>query len=102
MLEFEKGKEVSPPSLAAAIIDNFIEYVENEIKDALSRSPLVKALDYAKKHLSGFKNILLNGYWKLIIMLLKEPLNLLLLEERIFYSQILLKAQQLALSCIVL
>lgn len=46
----------------APIIDNFIEYVETEIKDALPRSPLGKALDYAKKHLPGLKNVLLDGF----------------------------------------
>lgn len=45
----------------APIIDSFIEYVEREIKDALPRSPLGKALEYAKKHLPGFKNVLLDG-----------------------------------------
>lgn len=45
----------------APIIDNFIDYVETEIKDALPRSPLGKALDYAKKHLPGLKNVLLDG-----------------------------------------
>ena len=43
------------------IIDAFIEYVEREIKDALPRSPLGKALEYAKKHLPGLKNVLLDG-----------------------------------------
>ena len=43
------------------ILDNFIEYVETEIKNALPRSPLGKALDYAKKHLPGLKNVLLDG-----------------------------------------
>lgn len=43
------------------IIDNFISYVEQEIKDALPRSPLGKALDYAKKHLPGLRNVLLDG-----------------------------------------
>lgn len=37
------------------IINNFIQYVEREIKDALPGSPLGKLLDYAKKHLSGLK-----------------------------------------------
>lgn len=45
----------------APIIDNFMEYVEREIKDALPRSPLGKALEYAKKHLPGLKNVLLDG-----------------------------------------
>ena len=43
------------------ILDNFIEYVEIEIKNALPRSPLGKALEYAKKHLPGLKNVLLDG-----------------------------------------
>ena len=68
------------------ILDNFIEYVETEIKNALPRSPLGKALEYAKKHLPGLKNVLLYGSLEtLIIMLLKELLNLLLLEERNSY-----------------
>jgi hypothetical protein len=45
----------------APVLDNFIEYVERELKDALPRSPLGKALDYAKKHLPGLKNVLLDG-----------------------------------------
>lgn len=45
----------------APIIDNFINYVGREIKDALPRSPLGKALDYTKKHLPGLKNVLLDG-----------------------------------------
>ena len=45
----------------APVIDDFIEYVEREIKDALPRSPLGKALDYSKKHLPGLKNVLLEG-----------------------------------------
>lgn len=42
----------------APIIDDFIEYVEREIKAALPRSPLGEGLDYAKKHLAGLKNFL--------------------------------------------
>lgn len=45
----------------APLIDNFIDYVEREIKAALPRSPLGKALEYAKKHLPGLKNVLLDG-----------------------------------------
>jgi hypothetical protein len=45
----------------APIIDDFIDYVEREIKDALPTSPLGKALDYAKKHLPGLKNVLMDG-----------------------------------------
>lgn len=43
------------------IIDDFILYLEREIKDALPKSPLGKALAYAKEHLSGLKNVLLDG-----------------------------------------
>jgi hypothetical protein len=43
------------------IKDNFIDYVEREIINALPRNPLGKALDYAKKHLPGLKNVLLDG-----------------------------------------
>lgn len=45
----------------APIIDNFINYVEKEIKDTLPRCPLGKTLDYAKKHLPELKNVLLDG-----------------------------------------
>ncbi|MCY6958462.1 hypothetical protein [Clostridium brassicae] len=44
-------------------INNFIDYVEREIKDALPRSPLGKALDYAKKHLPGLKNVLFRWFF---------------------------------------
>ena len=44
-----------------SIIDKFIEYTEIEIKNALPKSPLGKALEYAKKHLPGVKNVLLDG-----------------------------------------
>ncbi|QAA34759.1 MULTISPECIES: hypothetical protein [Clostridium] len=46
----------------APVLDNFIEYVEREIKDALPRSHLGKSLDYAEKHLLGLKNVLLDGF----------------------------------------
>lgn len=45
----------------APILDNFIDYIEREIKNALPRSPLGKALEYAKKHVPGLKNVLLDG-----------------------------------------
>lgn len=45
----------------APLIEDFIDYVEREIQNALPRSPLGKALDYAKKHLPGLKNVLLDG-----------------------------------------
>ena len=32
------------------------------MKNALPKSPLGKALDYAKKHLPGIKNVLLDGF----------------------------------------
>ena len=50
-----RSKQLTP------IIDKFIEYVEIEIPNALPRSPLGKALEYAKKHLPGLKNVLLDG-----------------------------------------
>ena len=37
----------------AHIMDNFIKYIDTEIKDSILRSPLGKALDYAKKYLHG-------------------------------------------------
>lgn len=42
-------------------MDDFISYVEREINDALPKSPLGKALAYAKEHLPGLKNVLLDG-----------------------------------------
>ena len=45
----------------APILDNFIDYIEREIQNALPRSPLGKALKYAKKHVPGLKNVLLDG-----------------------------------------
>lgn len=50
-----RSKKLTP------IIDKFIEYVQIELQNALPRSPLGKALDYAKKHLPGLKNVLLDG-----------------------------------------
>lgn len=50
-----RSKQLTP------IINKFIEYVNVEIQNALPRSPLGKALDYAKKHLPGLKNALLDG-----------------------------------------
>ena len=45
----------------SSIIDDFINYVDIEIKDALAKSALGKALAYAKNHLPGFKNVLKDG-----------------------------------------
>lgn len=42
------------------IIDEFINYIDIEIQNALPKSPLGKALDYAKKHVPSLKNVLLN------------------------------------------
>ena len=55
-IRFEARKEKLSP-----IIDEFIEYIEAEIKNALPKSPLGKALDYARKHVPSLKNILING-----------------------------------------
>lgn len=43
------------------ILDNFIEYIDKEILLALPRSPLGKALDYAKKHVPSLKSVLVDG-----------------------------------------
>jgi transposase len=43
------------------ILENFSEYINKEIPEALPRSPLGKALDYAKKHVPSLKNVLLDG-----------------------------------------
>ena len=45
----------------ASILDDFIEYIDKEILLALPRSPLGKALDYAKKHVPSLKTVLLDG-----------------------------------------
>ncbi|MBE6051188.1 MAG: IS66 family transposase, partial [Clostridium sp.] len=45
----------------APILDDFIEYIDKEIILALPRSPLGKALDYAKKHVPSLKTVLLDG-----------------------------------------
>ena len=45
----------------AVILENFLEYIDKEIPSALPRSPLGKALDYAKKHVPSLKNVLLDG-----------------------------------------
>ncbi|MBE6050131.1 MAG: IS66 family transposase, partial [Clostridium sp.] len=44
----------------APILDDFIEYIDKEILLALPRSPLGKALDYAKKHVPSLKTVLLD------------------------------------------
>jgi len=43
------------------VFDEFQEYVEREIKDAVPKSPLGKALDYTKNVLPGIKTFLENG-----------------------------------------
>lgn len=57
---YNKRFEIRAEKLAP-IIDSFISYTDKEIKDALPRSPLGKALEYARKHLPGLKNVLLDG-----------------------------------------
>lgn len=55
-IRFEVRKEKLTP-----ILDEFMEYIEIEVRNALPKSPLGKALDYAKKHVPSLKNVLLNG-----------------------------------------
>lgn len=45
----------------APIIDEFIDYIDVELQNALPKSPLGKALDYAKKHVPSLKKVLLDG-----------------------------------------
>ncbi|MGL5084481.1 MAG: IS66 family transposase, partial [Clostridium sp.] len=47
--------------LLTPLIDQFIDYIGIEIQNALPKSPLGKALEYAKKHVPSLKNVLLNG-----------------------------------------
>ena len=51
----ERNSKLTP------ILNNFIEYIDKEILLALPRSPLGKALDYAKKHVPSLKTVLLDG-----------------------------------------
>lgn len=46
---------------SAPILDEFINYTEREIKDALPKSPLGRALEYAHKLLPSMKIFLENG-----------------------------------------
>ena len=46
---------------SAPLLDEFQEYVEREIKDALPKSPLGKALDYTRKLMPDMKTLLENG-----------------------------------------
>ena len=55
-IRFEVRKDKLAP-----IINQFLDYIEVEIQNALPKSPLGKALDYAKKHVSSLKKVLLNG-----------------------------------------
>lgn len=48
-------------NILAPILDDFLLYIDREIKNALPKSPLGKALDYAKKHVPSLKNVLLDG-----------------------------------------
>ena len=62
--------------------------MDKEILLTLPRSPLGKALDYAKKHVPSLKTVLLDGRLEIV--------------ERISYLQILLKVQLLVAIYIVL
>ncbi|MBU3090180.1 IS66 family transposase [Clostridium gasigenes] len=46
---------------SAPILEEFIDYVEREIKDALPRSPLGQALQYSRKLLPNMKTFLEDG-----------------------------------------
>lgn len=46
---------------SAQIIEEFIKYVDTEIKSALPRSPLGAALEYSRKLLPSFRNFLTDG-----------------------------------------
>ena len=46
---------------SAPIIEDFIRYVDIELKNALPRSPLGEALEYSKKLLPSFRIFLTNG-----------------------------------------
>ncbi|MEG0222096.1 MAG: IS66 family transposase, partial [Clostridia bacterium] len=46
---------------SAPILNEFIEYAEREIKDALPRSPLGQALEYSRKLLPDMKTFLTDG-----------------------------------------
>jgi transposase len=46
---------------SAAIIEEFIKYVDIELKNALPRSPLGEALEYSRKLLPSFRTFLTDG-----------------------------------------
>lgn len=46
---------------SAPIIEEFIKYVDIELKNALPRSPLGQALEYSRKLLPGFRTFLTDG-----------------------------------------
>ncbi len=43
------------------ILEKFMKYIDDEIPNALPKSPLGKALDYAKKHVPSLKVVLQDG-----------------------------------------
>lgn len=57
---YQKRYEIRLKKLAP-ILENFEKYINIEIKDALPRSPLGKALEYAQKTVPIMKNILEDG-----------------------------------------
>ncbi|NKF07108.1 IS66 family transposase [Clostridium gasigenes] len=57
---YEKRYEIRIKE-SAPILEEFIDYVEREIKDALPRNPLGQALEYSKKLLPNMKTFLENG-----------------------------------------
>ncbi|MBU5487918.1 IS66 family transposase, partial [Clostridium sp. MSJ-8] len=57
---FQKRYEIRLEKLAP-ILEDFEKYINIEIKDALPRSPLGKALEYAQKTIPTMKNVLEDG-----------------------------------------
>ncbi|WP_443110763.1 IS66 family transposase [Caloramator sp. mosi_1] len=86
----------------APLLDEFIDYVEREIPNALPRSPLGKALDYAKKHLPGLKNVLLDGSLEIDNNAAERAIKPFVIGRKNFCLQIQQKVQHLVLLYIVL
>jgi len=59
--EYYKNRYETRLEKSASIIEEFIKYVEIEIKDALPRSPLGAALEYSRKLLPSFRIFLTDG-----------------------------------------
>ncbi|WDC84185.1 IS66 family transposase [Caloramator sp. mosi_1] len=86
----------------APLLDEFIDYVEREIPNAIPRSPLGKALDYAKKHLPGLKNVLLDGSLEIDNNAAERAIKPFVIGRKNFCLQIHQKVQHLVLLYIVL